>query len=93
MIDMNVWVAAGTGLLGAAVAVLNGGRLLRAHLRHRARVQLERERSVRSLARTSGLAQLLHHPHTRVRVVERDRDGERLIEIGEPTGSGETAVR
>ncbi|MEU8233990.1 hypothetical protein AB0C12_30765 [Actinoplanes sp. NPDC048967] len=93
MIDMNEWVAAGTGLLGAAVTVLNGGRLLGTHLRHRAQVKLERERSTRSLARTTGLTHLLNHPHARVRVVERDSDGERLIEIGEPASSGETATR
>jgi hypothetical protein len=93
MIDMNVWVAAGTGLLGVAVAALNGGRLLRTYLRNRAQVQLERERSTRSLARTTGLAQLLNHPYAKVRVVERDSDGERVIEIGESAVSGETAAR
>ncbi|MFI7544215.1 hypothetical protein [Actinoplanes sp. NPDC049599] len=93
MIDMNEWVAAGAGLLGTAVAALNGGRLLRTHLRHRTQVQLERERSTRSIARTTRLAQVFNHPHARVRVVERDGDGERLIEIGAPAATGETAAR
>lgn len=93
MIDMNAWVAAGAGLLGAAAAALNGGRLLQIHLRHRARLQLERERSTRSIARTAGLSQLINHPYRRVRVVEHDYDGERLIEIGESPAAGETASR
>lgn len=93
MIDINDWVAAGAGLLGTAVATVNGGHLLRTHLRNRVQVQLERERSTRSIARATGMAHLLHHPPARVRVVERDADGERLIEIGEPAGPGETAAR
>jgi hypothetical protein len=82
MIDMDAWAAAGAGLLGTAAAAVNLGSLLRCHLRQRARVQLERERSARSIARTAGFAQMLHRPHTAVRMVERDIDGERVIEIG-----------
>ena len=84
MIDMNAWVTAGVGLLGAAVTVVNARGLLRTHLRQRAQVQLERERSTRSIARTNGIAQMLDRPHVMVRMVERDSDGERLIEIGGP---------
>jgi hypothetical protein len=92
MIDINAWAASGAGLLGAAAAAVNVGALLRTHLRQRALVQLERERSARSIARTAGVAQMLHHPQARVRVVEKDSDGERLIEIGGPAGSAELAA-
>jgi len=92
MIDVYAWVAAGAGLLASAAAAVNVGRLLRAHLRQRARVQLERERSARSIARTTGLTRMLDRPHTTVRVVERDSDGERLIEIGRPGGPEEKAA-
>ena len=93
MIDIYTWLAAGTGLLGAAAASINMGRLLRAQLRHRALVQQERERTTRSIARTTGLAHLFRHPPARIRIIERDDDGERLIEIGGPADSGETAAR
>jgi hypothetical protein len=92
MIDINAWPAGGAGLLCATAAAVNLSVLLRTHLRHRALVRLERERSARSIARTAEVVRMLHHPHARVRVVERDSDGERLIEIGGPAGSGEMAA-
>lgn len=84
MIDVDAWVAAGAGLLGTAAAAINASSLLRAYLRQRGQVQLERERSARSIARTAGLTRAVRQPHATVRMVERDSDGERLIEIGRP---------
>ncbi|MCA2218434.1 hypothetical protein [Jidongwangia harbinensis] len=92
MIDINAWLAAGAGLVGAAVTAVNLGGLLRTHLRQRVRVQLERERSARCIARAAGMAELVNNPRARIRMVERDDDGERLIEIGEPARSGEAAA-
>lgn len=84
MIDIDAWVVAGAGLLTTVATAANLGRLLQATLRQRAKVELERERSARSIARTAGLTRMLRQPHATVRVVERDSDGERLIEIGLP---------
>jgi hypothetical protein len=82
MIDVAGWVAAAAGSAGVIASTIKVGGLLRIHLRQRARTRLEQERSARSAARMSGIASIAHHPHARVRVVERDGDGERMIEIG-----------
>jgi hypothetical protein len=83
MIDVAGWATAAAGAIGMA------GGLLRLHLKQRERV--ERERSARSAARMSGIARIVHHPHARVRVVERDGDGERVIEIGGRHDAGAAA--
>lgn len=92
VIDFNAGVTAAAGLLGAALAAVNVAGLLRLHLRQRARLRVERERSARHLARTTGFVQMVDHAHTPVRFVERDADGERLIEIGRRAGSDEMAA-
>lgn len=74
MIDVAGWVTAAAGAIGVM------GGLLRVVLRQRA--GLERERSARSAARMAGIVKITHRPHARVRVTERDRDGERIIEVG-----------
>ena len=92
MIDITAWAATGAGLLGAALATLNGRGLFRIYLRHRAQVQRERARSDRCAARVAGIADMLGHPQVRVRMVERDMDGERLIEIAGTADSPEIAA-
>jgi hypothetical protein len=92
MMDFNAWVSAGAGLLGAGLATVNVVGLLRMCLQQRARLQLERERSARSAARANGFAQMVNRSHASVRFVERDDDGERLIEIGRSVDSSEVAA-
>jgi hypothetical protein len=92
MIDITAWVAAGAGLLGTAAAAVKVDSLLRTYLRQRTYVQLERERSARSIVRAAGLTRILHQPRATVRMVERDVDGERLIEIGQPDRNEERAA-
>jgi hypothetical protein len=80
MIDMDGWVAAGAGLLAAAAGIW------RTQLRQRTRVQMERERSARSIARSAELVRIVQLTQGAVRVVEQDRDGRRLVEIGRAEG-------
>jgi hypothetical protein len=72
--DIEAWVAAAAGLLASAAGAINLRGLLRAQLRQRARVQLERERSER-------LLHLVRQARGTVRVEESDGDGHRVVEI------------
>ncbi|MEV8504672.1 hypothetical protein AB0368_07570 [Actinoplanes sp. NPDC051475] len=81
-------------LLSAAVAV--GGGLgisgpVRAWIRHRTRVHLERERSARTAARAAGLARLARSRGT-VRIDEQDQDGRRVVELHGPSRPDEEAA-
>lgn len=74
-------------LLSAAVAVAGGlgiSGLVRAWIRHRTKLQLERERSVRTAARAAGLARLARRQGT-VRIDEQDGDGHRVVELHGPS--------
>ena len=82
MIYVGEWAATGAGLLGAVLVGMNVGRLLRVYVKERARVQVERERSARILARTESLVRLTDEHRGPIRVRERDRDGCRRIESG-----------
>lgn len=74
MIEIEAWVAAGAGLLTAGAGAVNLGGLLRELLRQRARIQVARERS-------EALVNLAREAPGRVRVVERDGDGHRTIDL------------
>ncbi|MEU4550862.1 hypothetical protein [Micromonospora violae] len=69
-------------VLGLAAGVVLG--LVRAYLRHRARIHAERELSTRTAARTAGLITLVSGRHENIKVDERDRDGHRLVELRGP---------
>ncbi|MCY1142747.1 hypothetical protein OWR29_32535 [Actinoplanes sp. Pm04-4] len=58
--------------------------LVRAYIAHRTRWQAEREASARAAARMNGLMGLAGTHHDVVRIVERDRDGHREVELGGP---------
>ncbi|MFI7601549.1 hypothetical protein [Actinoplanes sp. NPDC049681] len=81
-------------LLSAAVAVGGGlgvGGPVRAWIRHRTRLHLERERSARAAARAAGLARLARGQGS-VRIDERDQDGHRVVELRGPAArDGEAA--
>lgn len=93
MIDIGAWGAVLAGLAGTVAARVNVGRLIRTHLRQRTQVELERERSARVIARTAELAQVLRCLRGPVRMVERDSDGERLIEIGQAARTEKVAPK
>jgi len=84
MIEIEAWAVAAGGLFVTVAGAVNLGGLLRARLRERARVELERERSARNLARIAGLAPLVRQSRATVRLVEQDDDGRRLVEIVQP---------
>ncbi|GAA1026446.1 hypothetical protein GCM10009557_04190 [Virgisporangium ochraceum] len=81
------------GALGAAGAGLAGiGGLAWWYLWQRARIRIEREGSARNIARTRGLTRMACERYITVRLVERDIDGERLVEINLPGHTGERAA-
>lgn len=74
-----------TGFQVMAVAVAVAGvvaGLVRACVAYRARIQEEREVTTRTTARVAWLARLAEADHDVVRIVERDRDGHREVELG-----------
>ncbi|MFF5075759.1 hypothetical protein ACFY36_01825 [Actinoplanes sp. NPDC000266] len=78
-------------LLSAVVAVVGGlglSGLVRAWIRHRTRLQVERERSARAVARATGLARIAKR-HGMVLIDERDQDGHRVVRM---SGSREDAA-
>jgi len=64
-----------------AVAGTTAG-LVRTYIAHRTRLCEEREASTRAAARATGLVGLAEAGHDIVRIVERDRDGQREVELG-----------
>lgn len=64
----------------AVTAVVAG--LVRAYVAHRARMNEEREATTRTTARVTWLIRLAEADHDVVRIVERDRDGHREVELG-----------
>jgi hypothetical protein len=73
-------------LLSAAVAVGGGlgiSGLVRAWIRHRTRLHMERERSARAATRAAGLARLARGRGI-VRIDEQDQDGHRVVELRGP---------
>jgi hypothetical protein len=73
-------------LLSAVVAVVGGlglSGLVRAWIRHRTRLQVERERSARAVARATGLARIARR-HETVLIDEKDQDGHRVVEMRGP---------
>ncbi|MFB9234905.1 hypothetical protein ACFFWC_05060 [Plantactinospora siamensis] len=73
----------GYGVVASAVAVTGtAAGLLRAYLAYRTRLHEEREASARNAARLTGLIRLAETDHDVVRIVERDRDGDREVELG-----------
>ncbi|MFC8847715.1 MULTISPECIES: hypothetical protein [unclassified Micromonospora] len=64
----------------AVVGVVAG--LVRACVAYRARTQQEREATTRTTARVTWLIRLAEADHDVVRIVERDRDGHREVELG-----------
>ncbi|MBB5829367.1 hypothetical protein ACGFI4_20975 [Micromonospora carbonacea] len=74
-----------TGFQVMAVAVTVAGvvaGLVRACVAYRARIQQERELTTRTTARVTWLVRLAEADHEVVRIVERDRDGHREVELG-----------
>ncbi|WP_238432571.1 hypothetical protein [Micromonospora tarensis] len=69
-------------VLGLVAGVAIG--LVRAYLRHRTRVQAERELSARTATRAAGLISLVNGRHENIKVDERDRDGHRVVELRGP---------
>ncbi|WBB52324.1 hypothetical protein [Verrucosispora sp. WMMD573] len=71
--------------LGATALVLSiaatAAGLVRAYVAHRTRLHQERETSTRTAARLAGLVELAAEREV-VRIVERDRDGHREVELG-----------
>jgi hypothetical protein len=55
---------------------------VRACVAYRARIQEEREATTRTTARVTWLIRLAEADHDVVRIVERDRDGHREVELG-----------
>jgi len=92
MIEIETWVAMGAGLLTAGAGAVNLGGLLRAFLRQRARLRLERERSARSAVRSAALVNLVRATQGKVRVVERDGDGHRTIDVDRSGNAGREAA-
>jgi hypothetical protein len=75
-------------LLGAMVAVVGGlglNGLVRAWIRHRTRLQVERQRSARAVARATGLARIARR-HDTVLIDEKDQDGHRVVRMRGPAG-------
>jgi hypothetical protein len=73
-----------TGLTAMAVVFGLGALigLARAYIAHRTVLHAEREASARSKARATGLVGLAERHRGAVRIVERDRDGHREVELG-----------
>ncbi|MEU1602503.1 hypothetical protein [Micromonospora matsumotoense] len=73
----------GPEVMAATLAVAGtAAGLIRAYVAHRTRLQEEREASTRTAARMTGLIRLAATGHDVVRIVERDRDGHREVELG-----------
>ncbi|MFJ8579037.1 hypothetical protein [Micromonospora sp. NPDC093277] len=73
----------GYEVMAAALAVAGTtAGLVRAYVAHRTRLHEEREASTRTAARVTGLIRLAEADHDVVRIVERDRDGHREVELG-----------
>jgi hypothetical protein len=94
MIDLQTGLLPGNGVVVAVVGLVGGlgvGGLLRAYIQHRTRLQVERERSARTLARARSLYWLAGDRHDDLRIDERDRDGRRVVELRgrRRTGGGE----
>lgn len=82
MNDITGWLSSSAGVATlVTLAYVTGLVRLHVHMRHR--LQIERERSARSRARTAGLTEAMLGCRS-LRLVERDGDGERTIEIGRP---------
>ncbi|MFD6608017.1 hypothetical protein ACFWDK_02200 [Micromonospora chalcea] len=67
--------------VATAVAAVVAG-LVRAYVAYRARMNEEREATTRTTARVTWLIRLAEADHDVVRIVERDRDGHREVELG-----------
>lgn len=82
-------------LLSAVVTIFGGlglNGLVRAWIRHRTRLQVERERSARAVARATGLARITRR-HETVLIDEKDQDGHRVVQMrGQAPGSREEAA-
>ncbi|WP_018789126.1 hypothetical protein [Micromonospora sp. CNB394] len=77
--------------VAAAVAGVVAG-LVRACVAYRARINEEREATTRTTARVTWLIRLAEADHDVVRIVERDRDGHREVELGGRSASKPEAV-
>ncbi|WP_405430267.1 hypothetical protein [Micromonospora sp. NBC_00617] len=82
---MNETLAAplsGYGVLALALAVAGPvAGLVRAYLAYRTRLHEEREASRRAATRMAGLTDLAEAGRHVVRIVERDRDGQREVDL------------
>jgi hypothetical protein len=84
MADLLGGLSTGSSVAAAMVGLVGGlglGGLLRGYIRHRTRMQSEREWSARTQARTTGLIRLAGGAQADVRIDERDRDGHRVVEL------------
>ncbi|MFD6260094.1 hypothetical protein ACGFLT_07850 [Micromonospora chalcea] len=77
--------------VATAVAAVVAG-LVRAYVAYRARMNEEREATTRTTARVTWLIRLAEADHDVVRIVERDRDGHREVELGGRSASKPGAV-
>ncbi|MET8525598.1 hypothetical protein [Micromonospora sp. NPDC005172] len=72
----------GYGMLALTLAIAGPvAGLVRAYLAYRTRLHEEREASRRTVARMAGLAGIAQSGGRVVRIVERDRDGQREVDL------------
>lgn len=84
MIDVEGWLALAAAVAVAVAMVAGADRLLRAYLAQRTLLKLERQRAKRESGRRKGLVRLVGGRRATVRIVERDADGFRMIEVENP---------
>ncbi|MFI7081298.1 hypothetical protein ACIBO1_28750 [Micromonospora sp. NPDC049903] len=66
----------------ALTAAGTAAGMVRAYVAHRTRLHEEREASTRTATRLAGLVELAAADREVVRIVERDRDGHREVQLG-----------
>jgi hypothetical protein len=81
MDEVGGWLAAAAAVLAVGVGA---DRLLRAYLAQRTLLQLERQRAKREAKQRKGLVRLVGDRGATVRIIERDADGFRMIEVEDP---------
>lgn len=84
----------GGELISTVLAVVGGlglSGLVRAWIRHRTRLHVERQRSARAAARAEGLARIARR-HETVLIDEKDQDGHRVVKMRGPVRGSQEEV-
>jgi hypothetical protein len=81
MIDFEGWPTTAAGLIAALAAGIRTDRLLRLYVRNRMATNSEQRRRAHSALQTKSLVRLAGRRLTTIRVIERNADGYRSIEI------------